>query len=281
MKKNKAELERILNEVQRIIQVVPTHDYYRYEIQVLEAILQALISYEPSGGGGITIDTELSHESTNPVQNKVITGALDGYIDAAKIGAVNGVAGLDSEGIVPSSQLPPIPAAQVQSDWTQTDTEAVDYIKNKPNIPAGVVVDSALSTSSENPVQNKIITNKIASVEVARVATVTMTSGETYSACIGRLIVAGYSESIKAGAYIKVNELILRLNKIETDNNTSILTFTGEDDTEYPAIPTLHTIKARWAVSNVNAEYKTISTPTYTNLSNSVTDEAVVMELYN
>lgn len=30
-------------------------------------------------------------------------------------------------------------------------------LSNKPNIPAGVVVDSALSSSSENPVQNKVI----------------------------------------------------------------------------------------------------------------------------
>lgn len=30
---------------------------------------------------------------------------------------------------------PTIPAAQVQSDWNQTDDTAVDYIKNKPEIP--------------------------------------------------------------------------------------------------------------------------------------------------
>ena len=34
---------------------------------------------------------------------------------------------------------PTIPAAQVQSDWNQADSQAVDYIKNKPSIPAAQV----------------------------------------------------------------------------------------------------------------------------------------------
>ena len=31
---------------------------------------------------------------------------------------------------------PSIPAAQIQADWNQTDNTALDYIKNKPTIPA-------------------------------------------------------------------------------------------------------------------------------------------------
>ena len=34
---------------------------------------------------------------------------------------------------------PSIPAAQVQSDWNQADSQAVDFIKNKPSIPAAQV----------------------------------------------------------------------------------------------------------------------------------------------
>ena len=30
---------------------------------------------------------------------------------------------------------PTIPAAQVQSDWSQSNSSAVDYIKSKPTIP--------------------------------------------------------------------------------------------------------------------------------------------------
>ncbi len=41
--------------------------------------------------------------------------------------------------------FPSIPAAQIQSDWNQTDTTKKDYIKNKPTIPTvpGVVSTSA------------------------------------------------------------------------------------------------------------------------------------------
>lgn len=51
----------------------------------------------------------------------------------------------------------------VQSDWDQTDTTADDYIKNKPTIPSAVTVDSALSSTSENPVQNKVINTALGS----------------------------------------------------------------------------------------------------------------------
>lgn len=47
----------------------------------------------------------------------------------------------------------------VQADWNETDSTAQSYIQNKPTIPPGSVVDTALSTTSENAVQNKVITN--------------------------------------------------------------------------------------------------------------------------
>lgn len=46
----------------------------------------------------------------------------------------------------------------VQADWDETDETSPSFIKNKPTIPAGVAVDSSLSETSENPVQNKVIT---------------------------------------------------------------------------------------------------------------------------
>lgn len=57
-----------------------------------------------------------------------------------------------------------VPAAQVQSDWDETDTNSKAYILNKPNIPEGVVVESALSITSENAVMNKVITEAIADI---------------------------------------------------------------------------------------------------------------------
>lgn len=63
------------------------------------------------------------------------------------------------------SNKPSIPAAQVQSDWDQTDNTAVDFIKNKPNIPAGVVVDQTYSASSTNAQSGTAVAGAIATVK--------------------------------------------------------------------------------------------------------------------
>lgn len=50
----------------------------------------------------------------------------------------------------------------VQSDWNETDETSLAFIKNKPIIPNAVIVDSELSETSENPVQNKAVTLALA-----------------------------------------------------------------------------------------------------------------------
>ena len=56
---------------------------------------------------------------------------------------------------------------QEQADWNQSDDTKVDYIKNKPTIPPAITIDSALSTTSENPVQNKVIAGAIGDIATA------------------------------------------------------------------------------------------------------------------
>lgn len=51
--------------------------------------------------------------------------------------------------------------ANVQVDWDEDDTTSDAYIKNKPVIPEGAVVDSELSSSSTNALQNKVITEAL------------------------------------------------------------------------------------------------------------------------
>ena len=45
----------------------------------------------------------------------------------------------------------------VQSDWDVTDSTSDAFIKNKPTIPSAITVDSSLSSTSTNPVQNKVV----------------------------------------------------------------------------------------------------------------------------
>jgi len=51
--------------------------------------------------------------------------------------------------------LPTIPAAQIQSDWTQTNNAALDFIKNKPTIPAAQVNSDWNATSGVAEILNK------------------------------------------------------------------------------------------------------------------------------
>lgn len=59
------------------------------------------------------------------------------------------------------SNKPSIPAAQIQSDWTQTTTTAVDYIKNKPSLATVATsgVYSDLSGKPTIPVDTGDLTN--------------------------------------------------------------------------------------------------------------------------
>lgn len=59
------------------------------------------------------------------------------------------------EGLVDTA----VEESQVQADWDQNDPAAKDYIKNKPTI------DTALSSTSENAVQNKVVKTAIDKVQ--------------------------------------------------------------------------------------------------------------------
>lgn len=89
------------------------------------------------GGSSVTVDQALDITSANPIANAPVAAAIvdvNRRIDEIEPG--------------------------VQSDWAQDDSASPDYIKNKPEIPAEITVDSALSPSSTNPVQNKAVYNE-------------------------------------------------------------------------------------------------------------------------
>ena len=102
--------------------------------------------------GGVKVGTNLSINSS---------GVLSAT-DTTYSNATTSVSGLMSatdkvklNGIATGAEV------NVQADWDETDTTKDSYIKNKPNIPSGVVVDTSLSTTSVNPVQNKVITTEL------------------------------------------------------------------------------------------------------------------------
>ena len=112
----------------------------------------------------VTVDSAISGISTNPVQNKVIKEALDTKQDIM--------------------QYSTMPSAQdnlgkiVQYIGTNTsnytngyfykaiyDSESDIYLWTVIKFSADMLVDNALSTTSENPVQNKVITGAINDIQ--------------------------------------------------------------------------------------------------------------------
>lgn len=87
----------------------------------------------------ITIDTALSTSSTNPVQNKVVTAAINGK---AASNHTHGVATSSANGFL-----------------SATDKAKLDGIASGAN---KTTVDAALSSTSTNPVQNKVINSALA-----------------------------------------------------------------------------------------------------------------------
>ena len=89
------------------------------------------------GGGGGTVDPSLSPTSTNAVQNKAIYNALSSL--KSDLGDLNDLETTNKSSLV----------------------EAINEVAESGGGGGGVTVDSALSTTSTNPVQNKVITEAL------------------------------------------------------------------------------------------------------------------------
>lgn len=89
--------------------------------------------------GTITVDTTLSTTSTNPVQNKIVTAEFNKYTELTDF-------------------------HNLETDVTTNHNDIVSLQSAVAAIPR-ITVDSALSITSTNPVQNKTITTRIRAVE--------------------------------------------------------------------------------------------------------------------
>jgi hypothetical protein len=98
-------------------------------------------------GTTITVDSALSTTSENPVQNKVITTELNKKVNSSSL-------------------------ANVATSGSYND------LSDKPTIPT---VDNAMSTTSENPVQNKVITVEINKKQPKTLATPLTLGGVQYT----------------------------------------------------------------------------------------------------
>lgn len=97
---------------------------------------------------------DLNTALANYVTSADLTTILADYVESEDLATVATTGDYND-----LSNKPTIPAAQVQSDWNQSDSTAVDYIKNKPSIPSGGVTDVEVNGSS-------VVSGGVASVTV-------------------------------------------------------------------------------------------------------------------
>ena len=112
----------------------------------------------------VTIDSALSPVSTNPVQNKVVKEALDKKQNVMQFSVLPNA----QENLGAIVQYTGATTADYTNGFFYKsiyDTDTASYIWILVEFAANIVVDENLSTVSENPVQNKTITNAILSFE--------------------------------------------------------------------------------------------------------------------
>lgn len=121
-----------------------------------------------SGGTNITVDSTLSSASTNPVQNKVIYAALNNKLDKTGIAAY---ATRDGSGNIITDTY--AKKSEVSGVVKSVNNIAPDRNGNVTITVSGggtgtnITVDSVLSSTSTNPVQNRVVQQEFTSVRSA------------------------------------------------------------------------------------------------------------------
>ena len=119
---------------------------------------------EVAASGGVDVDNALSATSTNPVQNKVITVALAGKAGTAvATTSANGLMSKEDktklDGIAAGANKITIDSTMSGSSVNPVQNKVIkQYVDDKVSAAgSNITVDAALSSTSTNPVQNKAV----------------------------------------------------------------------------------------------------------------------------
>lgn len=114
-----------------------------------------------AGANKTTVDTALSSTSTNPVQNKVVNTALSGKANTSHTHAQSDITGLATalNGKASTGHTHSAASTTANGFMSKEDKTKLNGIATGAN---KTTVDSALSSTSTNPVQNKVINTALA-----------------------------------------------------------------------------------------------------------------------
>lgn len=134
-------------------------DYIMNNFDVLYAQIPS------SGGTNITVDSTLSSTSTNPVQNKVIYAALNNKLDKNGVAAY---AARDSSGnIITDTYVKKSEVSGVVKSVNNITPDSNGNVNISGGTGGNTTVDSALSSTSTNAIQNRVVQQEFISVRSA------------------------------------------------------------------------------------------------------------------
>lgn len=186
-----------------------------------------------------------------------LTGKPTSFVPSAHTHIISDVTGLqttlDSKvsvgSNIPYSVLtgtPVIPAAQVQSDWNQSNTSALDFIKNKPTIPSVNYPVTSVNTKTGAVVLTNTDVGAAATVHTHSIADVTglqasLDSKATASSLSGYVTTSSLSTTLTG--YATLSSLISGLaGKYNTPTGTTTQYVRGDGTlATFPTIPTVPT----------------------------------------
>lgn len=127
------------------------------------SVIATLAESYTHGGTGTREGEETDNAKYYMEQAKEIVGA--DFVTHSEVGQPNGVAGLDESGKVPTEQLPEDIGGGIPTNEKGQPNGVATLGENgkvpTEQLPQVVTVDSEMSKESENPLQNKVITEQI------------------------------------------------------------------------------------------------------------------------
>ena len=206
-----------------------------------------------SGGGGVTVDTAMSDTSTNPVQNKVVKTALDTKAGTAvATTSANGLMSKDDktklDGITGQVTADKVHDPDHTTDLVQYGAFQVGAQQIISQIPT---VDTAMSDTSTNPVQNKTIKQYVDDA-VSLPLTLTYANGQATGAAYTDI-----RKAIERGRQIKLsvaNTPDIIASNARNETNKSVLKFIHTDVGGDTTNITQYTVTAQASGLTVNVK---------------------------
>ena len=151
---------------------------------ITKATITLPTSTSSDSGSSITVDSSLSTDSTNPVQNKIVTNALNNKANSSH-------------------------------------THSYNDLTDKPTIPT---VDSSLSSTSTNAIQNKVVTealdNKIDGISLSGNTLTSIVGGQTKDTIDLSSLAGSGSSSVDLSSYYNDAAVVGSQLKLMNGSNT-------------------------------------------------------------